>query len=310
MTHQLKTVFRLLASLKTAIPLLVVTIAVTIVASFLPQPDLLKSWWYLGLLFLNGLSLLFITILHAPLILQRKGRNAMIGVVATHMGILILIGGIIYGSMTGYRERIKAIEGEPTALPGLPLVIQMDRLVVEDYPAEAVQRMGANVPLKKKQESHFSVIGEGRHGRNFVARPGAPAKIDGLTILPSLTDIGWCFELRLTDPTGKETTIPVRPWMPPKIFVGQTPIMAHSLLDPGGSPLAQVFSISKSGLKPLGIITQSQALHLNGYSIVLGRFKRYTGMTVYNRPQTPLLISGSIVMLLGLLWHFYHRHRN
>ena len=72
-----------LASLKTAIPLLVVTIVVTIIGSLFPQPDLFRTWWYLGLLGLNGMSLLFITIVHTPMILERKGRNALIGVVVT-----------------------------------------------------------------------------------------------------------------------------------------------------------------------------------------------------------------------------------
>ena len=86
-----KQLFRFFSSLKTAIPLLVLTIIVTIGGSLLPTPDFFRTWWYLGLLGLNGISLLFITILHTPMILARKGRNALIGVVLTHTGILILI---------------------------------------------------------------------------------------------------------------------------------------------------------------------------------------------------------------------------
>jgi uncharacterized membrane protein YobD (UPF0266 family) len=52
--------FRLLASLKVAIPLLVVLIVVTIVISLFPTPDLFMTKWYLGLLGLLGISLLFI----------------------------------------------------------------------------------------------------------------------------------------------------------------------------------------------------------------------------------------------------------
>ena len=104
-----KKIFSFFSSLRTAIPLLVLTIAVTIGGSLLPQPDLFKTWWYLALLGLNGVSLLFITILHIPMILKRKGRNAMIGVVVTHMGILILIVGVIYGGMSGFRYDVKVI---------------------------------------------------------------------------------------------------------------------------------------------------------------------------------------------------------
>jgi hypothetical protein len=75
--------FRLLASLKVAIPLLVVLVVVTIGASLFPTPDFFATRWYLGLLGLLGLSLLLITIQHMPAILKKKGRNALIGVVTT-----------------------------------------------------------------------------------------------------------------------------------------------------------------------------------------------------------------------------------
>ena len=55
-------------------------------------------------------------ILHTPMILERKGRNALIGVVATHLGILILIAGAIYGLSSGFRHEIRAIEGEMTVI--------------------------------------------------------------------------------------------------------------------------------------------------------------------------------------------------
>ena len=33
-------------------------------------------------------------------------------------------------------------------------------------------------------------------------------------------------------------------------------------------------------------------------------------MQVYNRPQEPILVLGSILMFVGLVWHFYFRHRD
>jgi hypothetical protein len=88
MMRALGKAFRLLASLKVAIPLLVILVGVTIVISLFPTPELFASKWYLGLLGMLGLSLLLITIQHAPMILKRKGRNALIGVITTHLGIL------------------------------------------------------------------------------------------------------------------------------------------------------------------------------------------------------------------------------
>ena len=304
-----KKFFYFFSSLKTAIPLLVLTIAATIAGSLFPQPDLFKTWWYLGLLGLNGVSLLFITILHIPMILERKGRNALIGVVVTHLGILILIVGVIYGGMSGFRYDIKAIEDKMTVVPGLPFVVHLDKLVIEDYPAEAVAHLDPEMVPKKRQESHLSLFKKGEPWFKAVAAPGIPAKVDGITILPAFKDIGWYFELVLTNPNGIDTIIPIRPWAPPRINVGETPVMAHRLNDEG-ELTAQVFTIEGEQMIPLGVVGRDQVLELNGYTVSLGVFKRYTGLSIYNRPHAPILVIGCLAMLFGLVWHFYHRHRD
>lgn len=302
-------IFSFFSSLKTAIPLLVITILVTIGGSLLPTPDLFKTWWYQALLGLNGISLLFITILHIPMILERKGRNALIGVVVTHSGILILIIGAIYGGMSGFRYNIKAIEGEMTIVPGLPFVIHLDKLVIEEYPTESVAHLDEEIVPKKRQESYLTLYKNGEAWFEAITAPGRPAKVDGITILPAFKDIGWYFELIITDPNGTEKIIPIRPWAPPIINVGATPIMAHSLMD-AGELSAQVFTIVDGQMTQLGLVSQGQALEINDSTVSLGVVKRYTALMIYNRPHGPILVAGCLAMLFGLIWHFYHRHRD
>ena len=307
--HAVKSVFGFFSSLKTAIPLLVVTIVVTIGGSLLPQPELFKSWWYLSLLGLNGISLLFITIMHVPMILERKGRNALIGVVVTHTGILILIIGAIYGGMSGFRYTVKAIEGEMTVVPGLPFVIYLDKLDVEEYPAEAVAHLDAEIVPKKRQESHLTLFKNGEPWFEAIAAPGLPAKVDGITILPAFKDIGWIFEVIVTDPLGRTKVVQVKPWEPPVIEMGQTPVMAHSVMG-AADMTAQLLTLRDNQMVTLGIISQQQALELDDYSIILGQVKRYTALAIYNRPHAPILVLGCLAMLFGLVWHFYFRHRD
>jgi hypothetical protein len=301
--------FRSVASLKVAIPLLVVTVAVTIAGSLQPDTDYYRTWWYLGLLGLNGLSLLFITILHVPSIVVKKGRNALIGVVLTHLGILILIAGAIYGGVSGFRHQLKAIEGEMLVVPGLPFVIRLDELIVEEYAPEDFAHVDPDMVPRKRQDSRLTLFRQGEPWQERVAAPGRPARVDGVTILPSINDIGWYFELVLTDPLGRQRTVPVRPWDPPLITVGNTPIMAHSLLEAGGMT-AQIFTQEAGRMVTLGMVGAGRELELEGYTITLGAFRRYTGLQVYNRPHAPVLVAGSLAMLFGLLWHFYHRHRD
>lgn len=301
--------FRYIASLKVAIPLLVLTVLVTIAGSLQPDTDYYRTWWYLGLLGLNGLSLLFITILHIPSILKKKGRNALLGVIGTHLGILVLIAGIIYGGYAGYRYEIKLIEGEVTVVPGLPFAIQLDELVVEEYRQEEFPRVNLDALPKKQQDSRITLLKNGKPWLEAEAAPGFPVRVDGVTLLPAVSDIGWSFELIVTDPLGREKTIPVRPWQPPLITLGDKQVMTHSMMS-GPARQAEVFTIENNAMRSYGYATHEQPIEVEGHKVALGAVKRYTGMQVYNRPQEPILVLGSVLMLLGLVWHFYFRHRD
>jgi cytochrome c biogenesis protein ResB len=293
--------FRLLASLKVAIPLLVLLTGVTIVGSLFPAPELFRTKWYLGLLGILGLSLLLITIQHAPLILKKKGRNAMIGVITTHLGILVVIAGVIYGGFTGFRHEIKLIEGEVTIVPGLPFAIRLDELVVEEY---------------DREDSHITLLKSGKAWMEMTVAPGNPARVDGITLLPAISDVGWVYDLIVTDAIGREKTVPVRPWALPVITLGNKQVMAHGR---GASGVHKVELLERDGgqIASLGMVTRDEPLLVDGAtlpidvaSVALGAVRQYTGAQVYNRPQEPILIWGSVLMFAGLVWHFYFRHRD
>jgi hypothetical protein len=305
----LKQAFRLLASLKVAIPLLVLLIVVTVVASLFPEPDWFRSPWYLALLGLQGLSLLFITILHIPSILRRKGRNALLGVITTHLGILVLIAGVIYGGFTGFRHNVKLVEGEVTVIPGLPFAIQLDELQVEEYRQEEFPRLPVATLPKKQQDSHITLLQNGKAVLDTVVAPGRPARFDGITMLPSINDIGWYFELIVTDHLGRDKTVPVRPWALPVLRIGEREFITHGATQ-GDLQEAELFVIVDEQPVSVGFIRRDQALEVDDHEVRLGTVKRYTAMQVYNRPQEPILIWGSVLMFAGLVWHFYFRHRD
>lgn len=304
----IKTTFSYLASLKVAIPLLVLLAAITSIGSLFPDPDIFRSWWYLSLLGLLGVSLLFITILHIPSILKRKGRNALIGVLTTHLGILVLIAGIIYGGFSGFRQQIKLIEGEITIIPGIPFVIRLDKLVKERYTPEEYPGINPESLPLKRLESQITLLKNGKAWRSMIVAPGRPESVDGITMLPSVGDLGWYFELVTTDPGDRKKIIPVRPWASPKITIGGKSIITHSLKD-DAEQKAELFSIEDDRPVPVGVVTQTQPVQIGAYEVRLGVTKPYTGLHIYTRPQEPLLIFGSILMFVGLVWHFYFRHR-
>ena len=73
---------------------------------------------------------------------------------------------------------------------------------------------------------------------------------------------------------------------------------------------AEIFSIEDDRLISFGFARAGESVDIEGHSIKLGPVKRYTGMHVYNRPQGPILVWGSVLMFAGLVWHFYFRHRD
>lgn len=301
--------FRLLASLKVAIPLLVLLTGVTIIGSLFPTPELFRTKWYLGLLGLLGLSLLLITIQHAPLILRKKGRNAMIGVITTHLGILVVIAGVIYGGYTGFRHEVRLVEGEATIIQGLPFVIQLDELVIEEYREGDFPAMNLASLPKKKQDSHLTLLKGGRDWATMVAAPGNPATADGITILPAIRDVGWVYELIVTDALGRETTVPVRPWAPPIFALDGEQAMAH-VRGQAGAHEVEILERAGDQIASLGVVVRDKPLTIGRTSVRLGAARQYTSAQVYSRPQEPILVWGSVLMFLGLVWHFYFRHRD
>jgi hypothetical protein len=303
-----KRYFGVFTALKVVIPLLIFTALVTIVGTLFPEPQVFQSWWYLGLLGLIGFSLLCITIEHIPGILDKKGRNALIGVVTIHAGIIIILAGIIYGGMTGFRYNFRIVEDEMTVVPELPFVIHLDKLTVEEYSREDFAQRNLIMLPKKKQESKISLYKNGAFWFETVTWPGHPVDAGGITLLPSMMDIGWAFDLVVTNPHGIENIISVKPWAPPRIKLRQTYVMAHSLMG-GTEKKVQVFTIEDGQQKALGVIKQDEPLELDGFTLAIGEIKRYTGFKAYHRPQMPVLFVGCMVTLAGLLWHFYHRSR-
>jgi len=142
-----------------------------------------------------------------------------------------------------------------------------------------------------------------------VVAPGKPAVIDGITLLPAINDLGWYFEIIVVDPSGREKVIPVRPWAPPLIKIGDTRLMTHSVVT-GESPRADFFTIEDDEMIALGVASTEQPLVIDRNSLSIGSIRRYTGMQVYNRPQEAILAWGSVLMFAGLVWHFYFRHRD
>jgi len=85
--------------------------------------------------------------------------------------------------------------------------------------------------------------------------------------------------------------------------------MAHAKGETGTHEI-EILERDGERIVSLGIVAEGRPLTVGEASVELGTVRRYTGAKVYNRPQEPILVWGSVLMFAGLVWHFYFRHRD
>jgi len=278
--------------------------------NYLQLNDIFHAWWYLLLLTLLGVSLVAVTVKRVPTVWRSRGRGAAAGILLAHLGILLIIGGAIAGSMLGFRYYARVIEGEVMVLPELPFVIKLDEFALEYHPGDpdAVRR-----PMVKRQDSTLTLL---QHGSAFLqagAAPGRPVEVRGIKLLPSHTDVGWTFTLVVRNPVGREKVVPVYPWAPPLIRLGLSDerIFAHRVTAADGDrtgkgtevkpDAAEVYLLKADGSRrSLGLASEASPVTVYGYTITPWDVRPYTGLHVYRRPGTPLLVAGIFSLLLGL----------
>jgi cytochrome c biogenesis protein len=336
-------VFNFLSSVRFAIPLLMAIAAASIAGSLIPQGknvqlssdtpmwvirlndhlqlnDIFHSWWYILLLGLLGLSLLTIALKRFPTAYKQRGRGAGLGVLLSHLGILLILVGMVYGGLSGFRYYTRLVEGDVTVLPPLPFVIKLNKFKLKYYPEETFRHLGPNARFTEQQDSMITLFHHGNPFLETTIAPGRPVTTRGVTLLPSEKDIGWVFNLVITDPNGREKVVPIRPWAPPLISMagGAHRYMAHRLTyqqpykegDEASSPVAttEIFRLKSDGTaESLGFATEKEPLKIGAYTASIESIRPYTGLHVYRRPEKPFLIAGFITLSAGLFMSFSRR---
>lgn len=338
--NPLKRAFDFLASVKLAIPLLVVIAIASIAGSLIPQGrnirlaqdapewvralnqylelnDIFHSWWYVLLAGVLGLSLVAITVKRIPTVWRQRGLGAGMGILLAHVGILLVIGGAMYGGMSGFRYYTHLMEGDVTVLPSLPFVIKLDRLDLKYYSADTFRRLGPNFRMAEKQESALTLLHHGNPFLKATAAPGRPVVARGVKMLPAEKDVGWAFDLVLSA-SGRDRVIPIRPWAPPLVTLGlgnPNQILVHRLtphgpdgqgIEDGPSALATEAALLQvdGTVRSLGFASQTEPLKFGAWTLSITNIRRYTGLHVYNRPEQPFLIAGIVTLIVGLVGYF------
>jgi len=270
------------------------------------------------------LSLLAVTIKRVPTVWRQRGRGVAAGILLAHVGILLVIGGAIVGGISGFRYSIHLVEGDVTVLPGLPFVIKLDRFTMEYHPREAFGKgdMETIPRIPSRQESEISLFRGGKPILQTTTAPGYPTSFEGIKLLADDDDIGWVFDLVVIDPTGREKVIPVRPWAAPFIRLGLSTaqIFAHEVRRVGVEQddpeqvvkpdATEIFLLEEGGKpKSMGFASEASPLTIYNHTVYPWDIRPYTGMQIYRRSGTPLLLLGLSSLLLGLLINLFAGRR-
>lgn len=334
--------FDFLASTRLAIPLLVLLAAATIAGSVIPQGenvnlaedlpawvgkaneylqlnDIFGSWWYVSLLGVLGLCLVAISLRRLPAVWRQRGTGVGMGIFLSHAGVLVILGGALYGAVAGFRYYIHVVEGEVTVLPALPFVIKLDALDVKYYSADTFRHRGANTVTPERQDSRLTLLRHGDVLAQGTSSPGWPLTVEGVTLLPARGDVGWAFDLLVQAPNGKDKVVPIQPWSPALVELGwgnTGRILAHRLGRDGVASRylladdpkmlrAEIFMLNPDRThRSLGFATPAEPLAFENWKFSVVRPRRYTGLQVYSRPENPYLIAGVVLLLVGLIGYF------
>ncbi len=190
-----------LSSVKLAVFLLITIAIVLILGTLLKNQSharryIYHSWWFLSLLSLFCLNLLLCTAGRWSLRLKKLGTTA------THVGVLVMVVGVVIGAIWGERGYVQLAVGqaasvcyddERRAIP-LPFEIRLEDFKVERYSAarEALvvhvlkERVSQAFPIEVGKESQvkstpyrvrilryepdFVILGQGKYGSRSQAR--------------------------------------------------------------------------------------------------------------------------------------------
>jgi len=235
------------------------------------------------------------------------------GILFALAGVILILGGVIYNELSGFRYYTRLIEGEVTVLPSLPFVIKLDRFTMEYHSPDVLVDAGIEPSVPEQSEALLTLLKNDQVLVQTTARPGRPVDAAGVTLLPSDTDTGWAFTLVVRDPGGREKAVPVLPWSPPLIRLGLTrqqvfadSVTAIETSRDGDETMArpnavEVFLVEENGdRQSLGFATETTPLSASGYMVSVWDIRPYTGLHVYRRPGKAIFITGIGFLLFGL----------
>ena len=270
-----------------------------------------------------------------------KGRACIWGPYLTHLSILVIFAGAIYGGKTGSMGSVNIYEGN-----------RVSQYVSEN--TEKVLPFGFEVGLKTFKveydngmnptafKSDLQIYKNGKQVAQKVIDVNHPLSYKGFTLFQSSYGLFAAVEVNVTAPDGTSVLIPYSvesqhtengleyvitddPLKQFKLggkvltlyvhnvapnYVGGEQVNAGMLpKNPGVQVMINDnFSPEHKNLKDwrsLGWLTTSTSADYKGFTVTLGRAVNFTGLSVSRNPGLPVIYLGFTLMILGVFASFY-----
>ena len=320
--------FKTLSSVKLAVSLLVLIAVVMIIATLLrnqahARQYIYHSWWFVSLLGLFCVNLIFCTVRRWSIRLRRLGTTV------THLGVLVMVAGVLISSLWSERGSVRMWPGDSTRVCfdekgkrlRLPFLVHLDDFEVERY----IQEREALVVhlVKEKIARAFPIEVE----REFEIGNGS-YKITILRYEPDFIVLG-------KGEYGSRSRSPNNPALLVRVTGGQEEDRTQwvflkypgMLQDPEADVLLDYRQVDVSGR--IKSFRSTLRLTQNGQTVAsriveVNRPLKYAGWTIYQSfydniheswsgleiakdPGIPFIYLGFLVISAGVLFGFYIR---
>lgn len=236
-----------------------------------------------------------------------RGRFGPLGSLVTHLSLLIIIGGAIYGGLTGFKDYADIPEGETFLVRPAGFSILVRDFRVDYYD-------GNQMP--KQYYSDLVVLEGGREVLRKVIHVNDPLTYKGVTFYQS--SYGWVVD-GLVNNQGKETRfasygrnlVPIGGGLSLKTF-----FFPDFVMDPSGHPSSKsplpnnprvVYALFQgSKVMTYDVAKLGEPVKItNNLSVTFTGYREYTGLQLAKDPGLPFIYGGAILMVAGLFLSFY-----
>lgn len=331
-----------LSSVRLAIVLMVLIIIFSILGTFIPQniekteyiqrygrqgyrlfsalgiTDLYHAWWFILLLSLFGLNLLVCTLNRI------RVHKSSVGLVVTHVSILIILAGAIIGALLGERGFMSLYEGEARysfatdkGIRKLDFKIYLDDFILEWYNKHQITAVVKSQGIKKV----------------FLAEMGKKYPVEGTDLAVQILRYFPDFYLKGKKPATR-SDVPNNPAVLVRIYENKRAVEDRLVFEkfPGAlegkdKDIELLYKWQgqikdfKSKLKVIdgaklvrtATIEVNHPLKFKGYTFYQSRYDpeqlNWTGLEVVKDPSVPFVYAGFVLLNIGIILVFYSKIR-